>query len=261
MDENEQSLVRFSEELRLMGLSPQTEKNYTLTIRRFLRSGKSPREFLLSYTEKSRSALRGAYFALKLYSRQVLHQPFTEEIPLAKNKFKLPVVLSKEEIQRMFGVTFNLQHRLVLMMLYYTGIRAHELINLKWADIDFDRETVHLKVAKGNKERVLFLHPHLKQFLNLLALKKEGLVFQSNRGKRYSLRSLQMIVRNAARKAEIVKRVTPHTLRHSFATHLLEGGADIRHIQKLLGHANLQTTQVYTHVANRDITKLANLLQ
>ena len=91
-------------------------------------------------------------------------------------------------------------------------------------------------------------------------MKKEGYVFLSNFGKKYDDRTVQLIVKNAARKSGISKRVTPHTLRHSFATHLLEAGADIRHIQKLLGHASLQTTQIYTHVANKDIKKLAELL-
>lgn len=96
--------------------------------------------------------------------------------------------------------------------------------------------------------------------LDIYGIKKDGLVFKSQQGGRYSERSIQKIVKKAASKAKISKNVTPHTLRHSFATHLLEGGADIRYIQKLLGHKNLQTTQIYTHVANRDIKKLSKLL-
>ena len=136
----------------------------------------------------------------------------------------------------------------------------NELVNLKWEDIDFQRGTIHLKTAKGDKERVVFFHEKLKSFIGYFNLKKDGFVFLSNFGKKYDDRTVQLIVRNAAKKAVISKKVTPHTLRHSFATHLLEGGADIRHIQKLLGHSNLQTTQIYTHVANKDIKKLADLL-
>ena len=107
---------------------------------------------------------------------------------------------------------------------------------------------------------VIFFHDKLKSFIEYFNLKKENFVFLSNLNKKYDKRTVQMIVRNAAKKSGIVKKVSPHTLRHSFATHLLEAGADIRHIQKLLGHSNLQTTQIYTHVANKDIKKLANLI-
>jgi len=119
---------------------------------------------------------------------------------------------------------------------------------------------IHLKQAKGEKERIVFLHGRLKETLIDYGIRKSGLVLISERGKRYNERTIQQIVKKAARKAGIKKKVTPHTLRHSFATHLLEAGANIRYIQQLLGHKNLRTTQIYTHVANKDIKRLANLL-
>ena len=253
-------LNKLSEELKLRKHSRQTEKAYSLIVGKFVKSQLQPREFLLGYADKSRSAIRGAYFALKFFYENVLGQGFDETIPLAKSKAKLPVVLNKDEIKDMLESTLNLKHRLVLMFLYYTGIRLNEIINLKWADIDFKRNVIHLKTAKGEKERLVFLHENLKKFIDYFNIKKEGLVFLSNMGKKYDERTIQLIVRHAAARAGIEKRITPHTLRHSFATHLLEAGADIRHIQKLLGHSNLQTTQIYTHVANRDIKKLADLL-
>ena len=260
MEDTHIYLNKLSEELRLRKHSRQTEKAYTLIIRKFIESQLQPREFLLKYADKSRSAIRSAYFALKFFYENVLRQKFDENIPLAKNKEKLPIVLNKEEINNMLEATLNLKHRLVLMFLYYTGIRLNEIVNLKWEDIDFERGVIHLKTAKGEKERIIFLHDKLKSFIEYFNIKKEGFVFLSNLGKKYDKRTIQLIVRNAAEKAGIRKRITPHTLRHSFATHLLEAGADIRHIQKLLGHSNLQATQIYTHVANRDIKKLANLL-
>lgn len=260
MEENQPYLDKLSEELMLRKYSKLTEKSYLSIIRNFVNSDLSPREFLLRYTDKSRSSIRSAYFALKFFYENVLSQKFDERIPLAKNKGKLPIVLNKNEINSMLEATLNLKHRLVLMFLYYTGIRLNEIINLKWEDIDFTREVIHLKTAKGEKERVIFLHNNLKSFIEYFNLRKDDFVFLSNFGKKYSKRTIQMIVRNAAKKASISKRITPHTLRHSFATHLLEAGADIRHIQKLLGHSNLQTTQIYTHVANKDIKKLAKLL-
>ena len=260
INDNEPYLDKLCEELRLRKYSKQTEKAYVNIIKNFLDSGKQPREYLLGYTDKSRSAIRSVYFALKFFYSNVLNQEFDEKIPLAKKDMKLPVVLSKEEINKMVEATINLKHRLILMFLYYTGMRLNELVNLKWEGIDFQRDVIHLKVTKGSRERVLFLHEKLKNFIVMLNLQKEGLIFLSNLGKKYDKRTVQVIVKNASKKAGIKKKVTPHTLRHSFATHLLDAGADIRHIQKLLGHKNLQTTQIYTHVSNKDINKLANLL-
>ncbi len=260
MEDMQIYLNKLSEELKLRKYSKQTEKAYISIIRNFLEADLQPREFLLRYTDKSRSSLRSVYFALKFFYENVLTQKFDERIPIAKNKVMLPVVLSKEEVNGMLEATLNLKHRLILMFLYYTGIRLNEMINLKWEDIDFQREVIHLKITKGEKERVVFLHDNLKKFIEYFNIRKEGLILLSNLGSRYDKRTIQLIVRNAAKKAGIKKRITPHTLRHSFATHLLEAGADIRHIQKLLGHANLQSTQIYTHVANKDIKKLAKLL-
>ena len=252
--------VKLSEELKLRKYSKQTEKSYMSIVRNFVGSGLAPRQFLLKHTENSKSTMRSVYFALKFYYENVLNKDFDEKIPVAKNSGKLPVVLNKEEVKAMFNATTNLKHRLVLMFLYYTGMRVSEIVNLNWNDIDFERGVIHIKSAKGDKDRIVFFHDNLKNFIDMFALKSQGLVFLSNFNRKYDKRTIQMVVRNASRKAGITKKVTPHTLRHSFATHLLESGADIRHIQHLLGHNNLATTQVYTHVANTDIKKLADLL-
>ncbi len=252
---------RLIEELKLRKYSYRTGKAYVYIVKNFLRSGLTPREFLLKYySDKSKSTIRQAYFALKFFYRNVLHERFDEEIPLAKKKEKLPVVLSRDEVKRMLYGTQNLKHRLVLMFLYYAGMRLNEVRNIRWEDVDFEREIIHIKVAKGDKERVVFLHPNLKNTLEVYGRGQKGYIFISQRGSKYSPKSIQLIVKNAAKRARINKNVTPHTLRHSFATHLLEGGADIRYIQQLLGHKNLKTTQIYTHVANKDIKNLASLL-
>lgn len=251
---------KLTEELRLRKYSGRTEKAYRSVIKNYLHSEKTVRDFLLDHTHNSRSTVRSVYFALKFFHEQVLHQKFDESLPLAKGSTKLPSVLNREEVKGLFDVTFNLKHRLILMLLYYSGMRLNELVNIKWEDFDFERNTLHLKITKGEKERVVFLHEKLKLFILNFHLQNKGFVFHSNLGKKYNPRSIQMIVRQAAGKAGITKKVTPHTLRHSFATHLLEGGADIRSIQSLLGHKNLQTTQIYTHVANKNIQKLAELL-
>lgn len=253
-------LQRLNEEIRLRKYSPRTGRSYSFIVAKYLKSGKEPREFLLRYTEKSRSAIRSAYFALNFFYEKVLGQLLPENIPLAKNSGKKPTVLGKEEIHSMLSSTYNLKHRLLLAFLYYCGMRLDELRNLCWEDIDFERKTIHLKITKGSRDRILFLHPELEKMIAIFGAKQQGLVFSPKEGKRYNARSIEQVVKKAALSAGINKRVTPHTLRHSFATHLLEGGADLRLIQSLLGHKNLATTQIYTSLANRDLQKVSRLL-
>jgi len=259
-DEIDRLLRKLDEEVRLRKYSPGTGRSYRFIVEKFLKSGKEPREFLLGYTEKSRSTIRNAYFALQFFFEKGLGQAFPENIPLAKNSGKKPVVLGKVEVQQMIISTFNLKHRLLLAFLYYSGMRLNEIRNLHWEDLDFERKTIHLKVTNGSRDRIIFLHPELERMNRLLDVKKEGLVFSPKEGKHYNARSIEQVVKKAAGRAGLNKKVTPHTLRHSFATQLLEGGADLRSIQALLGHKNLATTQMYTHLASRNQQKLASLL-
>lgn len=259
-EDKQKIILKLKEELNLRKYSSQTRKSYVYVIGLFLNSGKPAREFLLEHTNKSSSTMRGIYFALKFFYENVLNEKFNEKIPLAKSSFKLPIVLSKEEISRMLDATNNIKHKIALELLYYAGLRLSEVINLTWQDIDFDRNIIHLKETKGQKERIVFFHEKLKELLENRTNENEKFILISERGNKYNQRTIQQIVKNQAMKVGIKKRITPHCLRHSFATHLLEAGADIRYIQKLLGHRNLQTTQIYTHVANRDIKNLANLL-
>lgn len=259
-EERYKLIDKLTEEIKIRRYSSQTGKSYVFIVKCFLASGKTPRKFLLSYTTKSKSTMRSVYFALKFFYENVLNSKFEEKLPLARKSLKLPVVLSRDEIGRMIESTNNLKHRLVIMLLYYAGLRLDEARNLKWQHLDFDREIIHLKIAKGDKERVVFLHEKLADLLKMYGTKGEGLIFISRRDGKYNKRTIQQIIKSTSEKAGIKKNVTPHTLRHSFATHLLESGADIRYIQQLLGHKDLKTTQIYTHVANKDIKKLANLL-
>ncbi|MCX8158759.1 MAG: tyrosine-type recombinase/integrase [Candidatus Pacearchaeota archaeon] len=125
--------------------------------------------------------------------------------------------------------------------------------------MDFDREIIHLKTAKEDKERIVFLHK-MTYMLKMYVIDEEGLIFISQKSGKYNKRTIQQIVKSASKKAELKKKITPHTLRHSFTTHLLESGADILIHSHLLGHKDLKTTQIYTHFANNDKKKLANLL-
>jgi len=151
-------IIRLVEELRLRKYSEKTVEKYCKVIEKFLDSGKPPKDFLMSYSNKSRSMIRGVYFALRFYYLNVLNENFDERIPLTKNSLKLPIVLNRKEVDTMFEVTKNQKHRLVLALLYYAGLRLNEVRNLKGEDLDFDRDLIHIKKAKGDKERIVFLH-------------------------------------------------------------------------------------------------------
>jgi integrase/recombinase XerD len=248
------------DELRLRGYSRQTRRTYGSFVGRYLGSGKAPREFLLSNADKSGSTLRTAYFALMFYHNKVAKDNFSHDIPLARRPARLPVVLNRAETHAMISAPSNVKHRLVLMLLYYGGLRLGEARSLRWEDIDFERGLIHLKSCKGGKDRVVFLHPKLRETMAEYGPHRVGPVLVSARGGRYNPRTVEAIVEKAAEKAGVGRPVTAHTLRHSFATHLLEAGCGLRHIQELLGHRDIRTTQVYTHVANADCGRLACLL-
>jgi len=253
---------KLREELKLRGYSNQTLKNYKHHIEKFLKSDKTPREFLLKLINqgKSNETIRSAGFSIKFYLN--LSNKKDEEVskiinnlPNSKREKKLPEILSKKEIEKMIKITTNLIHRAIIQIGYASGLRVSEVVNLKWKDIDFDRGLIHIKQSKGKKDRIVMLAEKVKETLETLE-NSGGWLFKTNRNKKYTKRTIQKILENAGKKANIQKKVTPHTLRHSFATHLLEKGTDIRYIKDLLGHSNISTTLIYTKVSNRDISKI-----
>lgn len=253
--------IKIENEAKLKGFSKNTLSNYIYHIDKFLKSNLNPREYLLNLinTNHADETIRNAGFAIKFYLK-TMNSKDNINIPNLKREKKLPVVLSKKEIKDMILATTNLIHRLVIQMAYGTGMRVSELINLKWQDIDFQRNIIHIKRAKGKKDRIVMLSPKIKKALNSLNIKKEGYVFLSNRKKKYTIRTIEKIVENTRIKAGIKKKVSPHTLRHSFATHLLENGTDIRYIKELLGHSDISTTLIYTKVSKKNITNIKSPL-
>lgn len=177
-----------------------------------------------------------------------------------KKEKKLPVVLSTTEIKQLFAATDNLKHKTILSLLYSAGLRIGEAINLKVKDIDSDRMLIHIKGGKGKKDRYTILSRAFLELLRAyyLKYKPKEYMFEGQLSPKYSATSAQKILKKAKEKAKISKPITLHTLRHSFATHLLENGTDIRYIQELLGHNSPKTTMIYTHVTETSIRKIKN---
>ena len=184
----------------------------------------------------------------------------TLAIERPKKEKKLPVVLSVSEVKAIIDRTTNLKHRTLLSLIYSAGLRIGEALSLKASDIDSGRMLIHIRQAKGKKDRYTLLSEHFLQLLRsyYLAYKPKQYLFEGQDGGQYSNTSAQAVLRRAVGKANIQKKVTLHTLRHSFATHLLENGTDIRYIQELLGHSSPKTTMIYTHVSERSLKKIRN---
>ncbi len=175
---------------------------------------------------------------------------------------QLPEVLSKVEIMKIINSTNNIKHKCIVSLLYSSGLRRGELINLNVTDIDSKRMVVKINNAKGNKDRISILSPSILKDLReyYVEYRPSKYLFEGPKETKYSVTSILSIIAAASGKAGIYKKVTPHMLRHSFATHLLENGTDIRHIQLLLGHSSTKTTEIYTHVANRSFMEIKDLL-
>ncbi|TNJ42477.1 tyrosine-type recombinase/integrase [Tamlana fucoidanivorans] len=174
----------------------------------------------------------------------------------------LPTVLSIEEVVEMLRCTKNLKHRAILALIYSAGLRISELLNLQLAHIDIDRRQIYVKNSKGRKDRTIILaESFLPVFKNYFHTYKPEFYFAEGQPRqRYSAESVRAFLRRSCRLARISKRVTPHTLRHSYATHLLENGIDLRYIQELLGHAKPETTMIYTHVSRKDLLNIQSPL-
>ena len=218
----------------------------------------SIRNYLLSLVreEKSESYSNQMINSIKFYYEVVMEMPnrfYSIERP--QKKKQLPKVISKEEIGDLIQNTNNIKHKCIISLLYSAGLRRGELLNLKLEDIDSKRMVITINGGKGGKDRITLLSESVLNDLRIYykEWKPNLYLFEGKAGVKYSGASVVKIVQNAAVKANIRKTVTPHMLRHSFATHLLEDGTDLRYIQVLLGHNSTQTTEIYTQVATTNI--------
>lgn len=190
--------------------------------------------------------------AIKHFYGRLMKSSVNIDIKFAKTASKLPIVLSREEIHKIIDLTRNAKHRLMIALAYAGGLRVSEITNLRVKDINEAELVIHIKGAKGNKDRITVLPDKLGGDIQAVLNGKhlDDYVFSRTDGAKLTERTAQMIFGQGMQRADIQKEATFHSLRHSFATHLLENGVDVRYVQELLGHANIRTTQIYTKVTN-----------
>ena len=264
------------QELRLRNYSPGTIKVYLQHMTAFVRYfGRSPYElgkddinryllYLIDERKVSASYRDQAVSALKFFYGKVLKKRvIIEELPRPKKEFKLPSVLSEKEVSLLFAAVRNRKHLAILMLMYSSGMRVSEVVRLRPEDIDTDRQLIMVRGGKGRKDRYTVLSDVALDTIRdyCMSWRPEHFLFPGNRKDSHlSTRSVQNVVSEARKRAGIKKQFSTHALRHSFATHLLESGTDLRYIQELLGHKSIRTTQIYTHVTRRDIARIVSPL-
>jgi integrase/recombinase XerD len=267
---------RMEEELKLRGYSPRTHKAYVDWVRRFAEHYHRPpeqmgteevRAYLLDLLEirkLSRSSLVQALCALKFFYGQVLHRPCeVEDLRFPRRKRKLPAVLSEPEVRRLFEAAEDLREQVILMTLYSAGLRLSELLHLQIKDIDSTKMQIRIRQGKGAKDRNVMLSRTLLEALRCYfrQYKPESWMFYGKTPQRpLDERSVQRMVHRLSEKAGLSQGVSTHTLRHSFATHLLEHGTELPYIQELLGHRSVRTTMLYTRVSPRALNKVISPL-
>ena len=266
------ALDYFKEWMEQKRYSPQTVKNYLQAITSFFSyfPEKQTEEItnadVIHYNHEviikngiSASYQRILIGALKLfYQTQQKKKIIVEELQRPFKERRLPEVLSKEDVKKILDAAENLKHKTMLSLIYSGGLRIGEAINMKLTDIDSKRMMMRVVRGKGNKDRQVGLSPKILALLReyFKAYKPKEYLFEGQYEGRYSSRSMERVLQNAVSKAGIKKKVVMHTLRHSYATHLLEAGTDIRYIQELLGHRSPNTTMIYTHVSSKKLSEI-----
>ncbi len=267
-------LKKLEDELRLRNYSFKTVKSYTGCVAEYLRAKQKNfdlvntdfiKQYLLSKVDKGMSSqtVNQSLQAINFFCWNVLKYRSKIDIRFAKTPSKLPIVLAREEISKVINNAVNPKHKLMISLAYGAGLRVSEVVNLRVKDVNPSELTLHLKGAKGNKDRITIFPEKLKEDIEKITSNKNfnDFVFASERGGKLTERTAQKVFENALRATGIQKEATFHSLRHSFATHLLENGVDVRYVQELLGHANIRTTQLYTKVTNPSLKNIKSPLQ
>ncbi|AJF60557.1 MAG: tyrosine-type recombinase/integrase [Candidatus Diapherotrites archaeon] len=269
------AVEKLKQELLIAGYSAKTIKMYAFYAQSFLDFANKPageitREDIVGYLVKmkqgrnvSNATLSLIHSSLKFLFNNYLHKKIVDDIKVAKKAKKLPVILSKDEVKSLIRAVRPGRNRLIVEFLYSSGCRVSEAVKLKTEHINLKEGTGRVAGGKGNKDRMIILSKEWIKDINKYLKKKRvqsQFVFSKKNGKPLSTDTVQRIIRAATQKAGIGKQVTPHSLRHAYATHLLEAGENIRKIQELLGHSSLSTTQIYTKVSTEELKKVVSPL-
>lgn len=271
IDGYEKVYKKLQQQVTLRGQSRSTLENYIRRIALIsLHFGKLPdllsddeiNEYLtslaLSAKSPSRSSFKHAVYGLRYYFRLIGQNKRAISLPSLKEDTRLPVILNRSELKELFRAPTLLKHRIVLTLIYSAGLRGQEVINLKLSDIDFERKTIHIRQSKYKKDRIVPLSEYMAKGLKKYIAVEQPHIWLFN-GKepdgRYSVRGLSWVMREALKKTSIKKDINLHSLRHTYATHLLEEGLNIVTLKELLGHAEIATTMVYLHVAQCPLIK------
>jgi len=273
---NHNAILKMAELLKLKGYSSSTIKTYQNEFAQFLAAlrnnpvdncdAQKVRSYMLycyEHLKLTENTLHSRLNALKFYFEQVLRrEKFFVDIPRPKKHLQLPKTIHQSDLKKIFDVTTNLKHNTILKLCYGMGLRLSEIVNLKVRDIDSKNMQVFIERSKGKKDRYVNLPQSILDQMRVYykTYRPKLYLFEGQEGGQYSVRSTQQIFKNALKKASINKRVGIHSLRHSYATHLLEQGTDIRFIQELLGHKDIKTTLIYTNVTNNSIRKIVSPL-
>lgn len=264
----------YSEDLKLKNYSENTISNYTNQVKLFLEyfnnvatkpseiSEKQIKQWLL--LANSINGRKHRISAVKLFYKLTGKQPLKfKHIEYPRSEQKLPIVLSQEEVQKMFDVCENLKHKVILALLYSCGLRVSELINLTWNNIDRSRMIINIISGKGKKDRQVMLDASLIPLLEKYAREYKTKIYVldgQSENSQYSSTSVSQVMKQLATKAKISKRVYTHLMRHNCFTHMVENGIDINLIQRLAGHSNVKTTNIYLHTSHTTISKIQSPL-
>jgi len=269
-----ESIKQFNQTIEISCYSKSTIKSYKFHIKNFLkfyhndlRQENIEKHLYYLKTNKNYSpeSLNLARASLIYFFNKILKKPITIEIPKIKRKKSLPRPVEREVIIKLIQNTYNLKHRTLIELVYSSGIRPFEAIKVKWNDIDFVNKTIRINLGKGKKDRISilsdFVIPHLIDLKESKPNNNDFVFFSQARPNTHiSKKTFQKILENTSKKAKLDFIVTPYQLRHSFATHSLEDGTDIRHIQELMGHSSTKTTEVYTRVTKKKLSQIRSPL-